>query len=47
MCHGYGMKWTKSETTAKKDIKETARQEEKIKKVFEEKVAEKELIPAE
>jgi hypothetical protein len=47
MCHGYGMKWTKSETTAKKDTKEAARQEEKIKQVSEEKVAEKELIPAE
>jgi hypothetical protein len=47
MCHGYGMRWTKSETTAKKDIKETARQEEKSEKVSEEKRAEKELIPAE
>jgi hypothetical protein len=36
MCHGYEMKWTKSEMTAKK-IKETARQEEKIKRISEEK----------
>jgi hypothetical protein len=47
MCHGYGMKWTRSETTARKDTKETARQEEKIKQVSAEKAAEKELIPAE
>ena len=47
MCHGCGMKWTKPETTAKKDSKETAREEERIKKVCEEKVAEKELVPAE
>jgi hypothetical protein len=47
MCHGYGLKWTRSETTAKKEVKETAQQETKIKKVSEEKVADKELIPAE
>jgi hypothetical protein len=47
MCHSYGMKWRKSETPAKKEIKETARQEEQIKKVSVEKVADKELIPAE
>lgn len=47
MCHGYGMRWAKSETTAKNDIKKTVRQEEKIEKASAEKVAEKELVPAE
>jgi hypothetical protein len=56
MCHGYEMRWWKSETTAKKKAKEadpevlrtlTARQDEKPKAVSEDKVDEKELIPAE
>jgi hypothetical protein len=47
MCHGYAMKWEKSETTAKKNLKEPAKQDEKAKTVSEEKIEEKELIPAE
>jgi hypothetical protein len=46
MCHGYEMKW-KSETTAKNKIKEVTRQKERAKAAPEEKVEEKELIPAE
>ena len=47
MCHGYEAKWWRSENTAKKNIKEATRQDEKAKTVREEKVEEKELIPAE
>jgi hypothetical protein len=56
MCHGYEMRWWKSETTAKKKAKEanpevlrtlTAREGEKPKAVSEDKVDEKEFIPAE
>jgi hypothetical protein len=56
MCHGYGMRWWKSETIAKKKTREanpdvmrtlTAHQDEKTKAVSEDKVDEKELIPAE
>jgi hypothetical protein len=56
MCHGYGMRWWKSETIAKKKTRETnpdvmrmltAHQEEKAKAVSEDKVDEKEFIPAE
>jgi hypothetical protein len=45
MCHGYGMKWWKSETTATKDVSKPARQDEKPKTVSEKKVEDKELIP--
>ncbi len=56
MCHGYEMSWWKSENTAKKKAKEVdpdviptiiARQDEKAQAVPEDKVEEKELIPAE
>jgi hypothetical protein len=54
MCHGYEMRWWKSETTAKEKTKEadvirkpTARQDEKVKSVSKDKVDEKELVPAE
>jgi hypothetical protein len=47
MCHGYAMKWGKSETTAKKNLKEPAKQDEKAKIVSDKKIEEKELIPAE
>ena len=56
MCHGYEMRWWKSKTTAKKETREanpdvmrtfTARQDETAKAVSEDKVDEKELIPAE
>lgn len=47
MCHGYEMKWWKSETTAKNKTLEAIRQDEKAKAVREDKVEEKELIPAE
>jgi hypothetical protein len=56
VCHGYEMRWWRSETTAKKTTKEanpdvmrtlTARQDEKAKAVSEDKIDEKELIPAE
>jgi hypothetical protein len=54
MCHGYEMRWWKSKATAKEKTREadvirtpTARQDETAKAVFEDKVDEKELIPAE
>jgi hypothetical protein len=45
MCHGYETTWWKSKTAEK--AKETVRQDNKAKPVPEEKVKEKELIPAE
>jgi hypothetical protein len=45
MCHGYETTWWKSKAAVK--AKETARQDEKVKSAGEEKVKEKELIPAE
>ena len=45
MCHGYETTWWKSKATVK--AKENARQDDKVKSVPEEKVKEKELIPAE
>jgi len=54
MCHGYDMRWWKSETTAKDKTRKAdlvrtlaARQGEKAEVVSEDKVDEKELIPAE
>jgi hypothetical protein len=56
MCHGYDMRWWKSETRAEKRTKEakpdvtrtpTARQDDKAKPASKDKVDEKELIPAE
>ena len=47
MCHGHEMKWWKSDALAKQVIKEATRQQEKAKTGPEEKVEEKELIPAE
>jgi hypothetical protein len=47
MCHGYEMKWWKSESAAKQHIKEASQADEKAKVVSEPKVEEKELIPAE
>ena len=54
MCHGHEMRWRKSETTAKDKTREAdlvrtlaARKDEKAKAVSEDKVDEKELIPAE
>jgi len=47
MCHGYGMTWWKSETTAKNEHKESTQQEERTKTAPVEKTEEKELIPAE
>jgi hypothetical protein len=41
------MRWTKTETAVKKDVKEPARQEEKAQTVSDQKVKDKELIPAE
>jgi hypothetical protein len=45
MCHGYETTWWKSKTAVK--AKETARQDDKVKSATEEKVKEKEFIPAE
>jgi hypothetical protein len=47
MCHGYAMKWWKSETTTTKKLNEPIQQDKKAKAVSEEKIEEKELIPAE
>jgi hypothetical protein len=56
MCHGYEMRWWKSETAAKRETKKAdpdisrtvpPRQKEKVETVSAEKVVEKELIPAE
>jgi hypothetical protein len=47
MCHGYEMKWWRSENTAKKNTREATRQDQKPKAAREDKVEEKELIPAE
>jgi hypothetical protein len=45
MCHGYGTNLWESKTSAK--AKETARKDDKAKPVKEEKVRDKQLIPAE
>ena len=45
MCHGHEMTWWKSKTAVK--AKDTAPQDEKVKSTPEEKIKEKELIPAE
>jgi hypothetical protein len=45
MCHGYETTWWKSKAAVK--AKETERKDDTTKSVTEEKVKEKELIPAE
>ena len=56
MCHGYEMRWWKSETATKRETKKAdpdisrtvpPRHKEKVEAVSAEEVVEKELIPAE